>query len=547
MKKLSVRTKYALALVAILVVLMGSQLAVNRLLVPRFYLNQKLDRIEEIRLSVLDFIEKCGSAETLDDAELSLTTMCEAAGVDAMIMKMSGGMPVIVFSNSLEQVGGPGRLFDFMRGKQNQDMIKLYAEGEDYSTYLIKDSFTGTDQIDCVGFVVADAVSADAVTAPGSEPASKPEGEAAPPDKRDETRPGGSPLQSPLSFGANGYYYVLSVAIAEITETAEIYNKLMLRVGLVTAVVGGIIMYLISGSLTKPIKQMTSLSRKMADMDFSERYTGDRGDEIQTLGDNMNEMATKLETAIANLKDANAKLAKDISEKDETARQRRELLSNISHELKTPIAVIQGYAEGLKEGISEDPDMRDRYCTVIMDEAGKMNRLVMQLLSLDELESEGKTRVRERFDLAEMLRGEANVFLLRSQKENISLQVEVPETLPVLSDDYLWEQVLQNYLSNAFHHVSAEGTVRVSGEKIGDGVRITVFNTGEAIPEASMEKLWDKFYKVDKARTRAYGGSGIGLSIVKAAMDNLGGTCAARNTEGGVEFIADLPGCAADA
>ena len=102
MKKLSVRTKYALALVAILVVLMGSQLAVNRLLVPRFYLNQKLDRIEEIRLSVLDFIEKCGSAETLDDAELSLTTTCEAAGVDAMIMKMSGGMPVIVFSNSSE-------------------------------------------------------------------------------------------------------------------------------------------------------------------------------------------------------------------------------------------------------------------------------------------------------------------------------------------------------------------------------------------------------------------------------------------------------------
>ena len=123
MKKLSVRTKYALALVAILVVLMGSQLAVNRLLVPRFYLNQKLDRIEEIRLSVLDYIEKCGSAETLDDAELSLTTMCEAAGVDAMIMKMSGGMPVIVFSNSLEQVGGPGRLFDFMRGKQNQDNL----------------------------------------------------------------------------------------------------------------------------------------------------------------------------------------------------------------------------------------------------------------------------------------------------------------------------------------------------------------------------------------------------------------------------------------
>ena len=505
MKKLSVKTKYALVLVAILVLLVGLQLIFNQVFMERFYLNSKLKRITEIRALVLDYIRQDGSGSPEEDCGMKLRTSCEAAGVDAMILKADGYFGVILFSNASDQDGGAARLFDIVRGRREQEELKVYAEGTDYRIYLTRDSYTGTEQIDCLGYV--GSASAD-------------------------------------SAAGNEYYYVLTVAVAQIAETAEIYSRYVIRIGLFTVLIGSVTMYLVSGSLTKPIKQMTSLSRKMANLDFSERYAGSGGDEIHTLGVNMNEMSTKLEAAIENLKTANARLAEDIAEKDEIDRQRKELLSNISHELKTPIAVIQGYAEGLKDGISEDAAMRDRYCTVIMDEAEKMNRMVRQLLALDELESRGMAVGKECFDLADMLRGEADSFLLRSRKENIRLETEVPEHLFIESDDYLWEQVIQNYLSNAFQYVSPEGTVRIRGEACGtDGVRVSVFNTGNAIPEAELDKIWNKFYKVDKARTRIYGGSGIGLSIVQASMDNLGGSCSVRNLENGVEFIAELEHC----
>ena len=514
MKKLSVQTKYALVLAAILVILVGLQLLFNHVFMEKYYLNRKLDRIEEIRSLVLDYAEKSSAGEDTADSELKLRTACEAAGIDAMLLKAEGPQGVIVFSNSSEQGGGARRLFDALSGRRGQDELAVYKEGGNYRIYRTKDAFTGTEQIDCVGF----AVPADAS---GSRSGQTPD----------------------IAFSADGYYYVMTVAVAEIAETADIYNRLLIRIGLVTLLVGAVTMYLVSGRLTRPIKEMTSLSPKMAGLDFSERWTGGDGDEIHTLGVNMNEMATKLETAIENLKSANGQLAEDVAEKDEIDRQRRELLSNISHELKTPIAVIRGYAEGLRDGVSEDQEMRERYCEVIMDEAVKMDRMVRRLLVLDELESRSGT-LRERFDLAEMVRGEAEAFALRSRENGVALEVDVPDELTVYSDDYLWEQVLQNYLSNAFQYVSAGGTVHVSAQKNArEGVRVTVFNTGSAIPDESLDKIWNKFYKVDKARTRAYGGSGIGLSIVQAAMDRLGGSCTAANVEGGVEFAAEVDGC----
>ena len=515
MKKLSVQTKYALILAAILVVLVGLQLLFNHVFTEKYYLSRKLDRIGELRTQAVDYIRKNGTGENTEDSEMKLRTGCEAAGVDALIIKADGRQGVVIFTNASELGGGPRRLLNALRGQDGGDELAVYAEGDGYRIYRTKDAFTGTEQIDCVGFVPSAQIAEGTV--------------------KNST--------DGISFAADGYYYVLTVAVAEITETADIYDRLLIRVGLVTVLIGAVTMYLVSGRLTQPIKQMTTLSRKMADLDFSERFTGSSGDEIQTLGVNMNEMATKLEAAIENLKTANVRLAEDIAEKDEIDRQRRELLSNISHELKTPIAVIRGYAEGLKDGVSEDAEMRDRYCTVILDESEKMNRMVRRLLDLDELESRDGA-ARERFDLAEMLRGEANAFLLRSRENGVTLEVDVPRELPVWSDDYLWEQVIQNYLSNAFQYVSEGGTVRARAEKNArEGVTVTVFNTGDAIPDESLGKIWNKFYKVDKARTRAYGGSGIGLSIVQAAMDRLGGSCAAANVPDGVIFSAELDGC----
>ena len=341
----------------------------------------------------------------------------------------------------------------------------------------------------------------------------------------------------------NGFTVLLRANYDSVLRDNRAMTDWLFILGLFVLAVTTLFAIVISITVTKPIKQMSAQAERMAKLDFSARCKVDGQDEIGVLGGALNQLSEQLEQTVMELKNANSELQSDLEYRTQVDEMRSDFIANVSHELKTPIAVIQGYAEGLKDGISEDSEMREHYCSVIIDEAAKMNRMVRQLLALDELEAR-KGAARERFDLADMLRGEANAFLLRSQQGGVTLDVDVPDELIVWSDDYLWEQVIQNYLSNAFQYVSEGGTVRIRARKNArDGVVVTVFNTGDAIPEASLEKLWNKFYKVDKARTRAYGGSGIGLSIVQASMDNLGGTCSAANVDGGVEFTAELDGC----
>ena len=143
----------------------------------------------------------------------------------------------------------------------------------------------------------------------------------------------------------------------------------------------------------------------MSDLDFDARYQSCAGNEIDVLGDNFNKMSRKLESTISELKSVNNKLQKDIEDKIKIDEMRKEFLDNVSHELKTPIALIQGYAEGLNENISDDPESREFYCEVIMDEAAKMNKLVKNLLTLNQLESGKDAPVMERFDIISLIRG----------------------------------------------------------------------------------------------------------------------------------------------
>ena len=139
-------------------------------------------------------------------------------------------------------------------------------------------------------------------------------------------------------------------------------------------------------------------------MDFDEKYTGTDKTEISILGNNSNALSETLETTISELKTANNELLKDIEKKDKIDEMRKEFLSNVSHELKTPIALIQGYAEGLKEGINSDEESREFYCDVIMDEANKMNIMVKKLLTLNQLEFGNDVVNMERFDIVALIK-----------------------------------------------------------------------------------------------------------------------------------------------
>ena len=240
------------------------------------------------------------------------------------------------------------------------------------------------------------------------------------------------------------------------------------------------------------------------------------------------------------MKSANNQLQKDIEQKEKIETMRTEFLGNVSHELKTPIALIQGYAEGLKEGVNDDPESREFYCDVIMDEADKMNQMVKNLLILNQLEFGSEELEVKRFDIVRLIRGVLTSCEILIQQAEVTVDFIADEEVCVWADEFKTEQVIRNYLTNAIHHADFEKRIEIRvipGEK---SVRITVFNSGKPIPEEDLSKLWDKFYKVDKAHTRAYGGNGIGLSIVKAIMESFHQAYGVRNFDNGVEFWFEL-------
>jgi signal transduction histidine kinase len=290
--------------------------------------------------------------------------------------------------------------------------------------------------------------------------------------------------------------------------------------------------------MVAPIHELSALSEKMSQLNFDVKFEPDAHDvkEIKILGSSMNMLSERLKAAIGELKSANNQLQKDIEEKTRIDEMRKEFVANVSHALKTPIALIQGYAEGLQEGMAEDKESRDYYCEVIVDEAGKMNKMVKQLLTLSALESGNERTVMERFDLVELIEGVISASQILLEQQEITVKFESKEPVYVWADEFKIEEVVTNYLSNAIHHASGEKIIVIRIQQEDSQTRVSMFNTGTPIPEEELPNLWNKFYKVDKARTREYGGSGIGLSIVKAIIEGHGQKCGVENWDNGVEF-----------
>ena len=340
----------------------------------------------------------------------------------------------------------------------------------------------------------------------------------------------------------NGNFILIRTPIQGIKDNVHISNTFITYIGIVTLIIGIIAAFVLSSYISKPIKQLSNIAERMSELDFDIKYDGKDKGEIGLLGKSMNNMSQKLEENISQLKTANLELQRDIDKKEKLEKMRTDFLSNVSHELKTPIALIQGYAEGLKEGITDDPESMDFYCSVIMDEAAKMNNMVKRLLTLNQIEFGEDELVMERFDINELVKSVVNANELRATQKNLSITYDILDTpLYVWADEYKVEEVVTNYLSNAINHCCNENIIKIKvGHIDKDNVRVSVFNTGNSIPEADIEHIWEKFYKVDKARTREYGGNGIGLSIVKAIVESMGKTCGVNNLSDGVEFWFDL-------
>ena len=340
----------------------------------------------------------------------------------------------------------------------------------------------------------------------------------------------------------NGDMVLMRTAVESIRESAAISNRFLLFAGAAAIVASILVAFFTTRHITKPLQQLTDISKRMVDLDFNAKYESDQSNsyEVEELGNHINRLSENLERTISELKTANVELQDDIEKKIQIDEMRKEFLSNVSHELKTPLALIQGYAEGLQECINDDAESREFYCDVIIDEADKMNRMVKKLLTLNQLEFGNDQVIMERFDMTELIRGVANSTRILMEQKGIRLELENSEEAWVWGDEFKVEEVITNYMSNAINHADGEKLIRVFYTRSEDKLRVSVFNTGQPIPEEDIEKIWVKYYKVDKARTREYGGSGIGLSIVKAIMDSFHQRCGVINHEDGVEFWMEL-------
>lgn len=340
---------------------------------------------------------------------------------------------------------------------------------------------------------------------------------------------------------SSGISFIMHTPVESIRESAKIANRFLAYMGIIATVAGGIIIWLVSTKITEPILELNRISEKMVHLDFEAKYEGSVRNEIGLLGENINKLSASLERSISELKTANNELQKDIEKKEEIDEMRKEFLANVSHELKTPIALIQGYAEGLSEGVNDDPESRSFYCDVIMDEAAKMNNMVKKLLTLNQLEFGNDVVAMERFDLVALLRNYVQSAGILTKQNDITVRMEDYSPTYVWGDVYKTEEVFMNYFSNAVNHCQAvdpqKGKIIVVSLEQREGkVRTGVFNTGIPIPEEAVPHLWEKFYKVDKARTREYGGSGVGLSIVKAIMESMNQKYGVENYSNGVLF-----------
>ncbi len=344
----------------------------------------------------------------------------------------------------------------------------------------------------------------------------------------------------------NGYQLYIRIPLNAIQESVKISNNFLYLIAGITILISAVIVSYVSRRFTDPILELNDIAKKMSNLDFSQKYRiTDAGDEINNLGKSINAMSEKLEKTIKQLRKTNLELERDIEEKSKIDEMRKSFISDVSHELKTPIALIQGYSEGLLENVNSDEESRKFYAEVIQDETNKMDKLVKQLLELMKLEY-GKREFNDaKFNIVELEKEVVRKSKVMLEEKEIKVEFETPEEVNVIADDFYIEQVISNYLTNAIKNIKEvnnkkiikiENSVNVEQGK----VRIKVFNTGDNIPEEHMQKIWNRFYKIDESRNRTDGGTGIGLSFVKAVMNNYQNSYGVINKDDGVEFYFEL-------
>jgi signal transduction histidine kinase len=343
-------------------------------------------------------------------------------------------------------------------------------------------------------------------------------------------------------YDSSGCKLEIRTYLSTIHQSIDVTNDFTRFVSIAAILLSLIWAFLFSKYFTKPIVSMNNLTRELANLNFDNKLEIDRHDELGQLAENINLMSDKLKASMDELKIKNEQLMKELEREKSLESMRKKFVSDVSHELKTPLSIIQGYAEALKSpSVSKSLEKREHYSDVIMEETAKMTKLVHDLLSLSQYTSGTFSIETTGFYIDELVKRVADRYSAIVEQKEINLETHL-EHKQVNADPLRIEQVINNYLNNAVSHIDENKQMVIIGKTLDqDYYRVSVFNSGKHIPKDDLEKIWVAFYKSDKARSRSEGRYGIGLSIVKAIMDLHNGRCGVNNVPYGVEFYFDIP------
>ena len=308
-------------------------------------------------------------------------------------------------------------------------------------------------------------------------------------------------------------YIEIITPLSLIQEGLELSMNYHLQIIILAFVIGSSMAFIFSKAMVTPILEIKEITQKIAKLDFSRKFESDRTDEIGELGEAINKMGETLEKNIDEINKANKKLMADIEKEKKLDKVRKEFVACVSHELKTPIAIIQGYAQGLMENIATEED-RNFYCDVIIEESYKMDSLVKELLLISQIEAGYFKMNMEKVNLHKIVKEEIEKFSTKTNK----IVYDGPKDIEVLCDEKYIDRVLDNLISNAIKYKTGELPVQIKLEEKKNRCIVTVSNESINLQKKDLDTIWNPFVRLDSAIGKE--GHGLGLAIVVGVLEN---------------------------
>lgn len=309
-------------------------------------------------------------------------------------------------------------------------------------------------------------------------------------------------------------YIEIITPLSFIQEGLEISTRYHLLIIVLALIIGSSMSFVFSKKMTDPILELKEITQKISLLDFNIKFEKERKDEIGELGYAINKMGGTLEKNIDEINKVNKKLMEDIENEKKLDKLRKEFIASVSHELKTPIAIIQGYAQGLMENIAETEEDRNFYCEIIVEESLKMDSLVKELLLITQMDSGYFKIEKEKVDLYQMIKDIRDKY----SSKNKEIKYLGEKDIFAYCDEKYIDRVLENLVVNALKYSTGDREITITVDNIENKYKVIISNESENLSEDDLENIWTPFYRVNKARDRD--GHGLGLAIVRGILEN---------------------------